>query len=146
MSPQRTAPASIRSCAWGTLGWFGQDPYSTSTVCSLAVPNVRLESSRLGCSPGRAMLTSGSWRAIEAPSPAWRAGVQLVAIDMCTVFKATVRTSLPHARLVVDRFHVAQLANAALRRAHHQAPCRRWVHRLGKLLPKLCIRPRSRRL
>jgi transposase len=40
--------------------------------------------------------------------------VQVVAIDMCTVFKAAVRASLPHAALVVDRFHVAQLANAAL--------------------------------
>jgi transposase len=28
--------------------------------------------------------------------------------------KAAVRESLPHARLVVDRFHVAQLANNAL--------------------------------
>jgi transposase len=33
---------------------------------------------------------------------------------MCTVFKSAIRTSLPHATLVVDRFHVAQLANAAL--------------------------------
>jgi transposase len=33
---------------------------------------------------------------------------------MCTVFKAAVRNSLPHATLVVDRFHVVQLANAAL--------------------------------
>jgi transposase len=40
--------------------------------------------------------------------------VQVVAIDTCTVFKAAVRTSLPHATLVADRFHVAQLANAAL--------------------------------
>jgi transposase len=40
--------------------------------------------------------------------------VQVVAIDMCTVFKAAVRDSLPHATLVVDRFHVAQLANAAV--------------------------------
>ncbi len=33
---------------------------------------------------------------------------------MCTVFKAAVRDSLPHATLVVDLFHVAQLANAAV--------------------------------
>jgi transposase len=40
--------------------------------------------------------------------------VRVVAIDMCTVFKAAVRESLPHATLVVDRFHLAQLANTAL--------------------------------
>ena len=40
--------------------------------------------------------------------------MRVVAIDMCTVFKAAVRESLPHAVLVVDRFHVAQLAHAVL--------------------------------
>ncbi|QUW84444.1 transposase [Streptomyces mirabilis] len=38
----------------------------------------------------------------------------MVAIDMCTAFKAAVRDSLPHATLLVGRFHVAQLANTAL--------------------------------
>jgi transposase len=42
-------------------------------------------------------------------TPAWRAGVQAVAIDMCTVFKAAIRQVLPHALLVVDHFHVVQL-------------------------------------
>jgi transposase len=40
--------------------------------------------------------------------------VQFVAIDMSTVFKAAVRAALPHATLVVDHFHVVQLANAAV--------------------------------
>jgi transposase len=40
--------------------------------------------------------------------------VRVAAIDMCTVFKAAVRESLPHAVLAVDRFHLAQLANTAL--------------------------------
>ncbi len=66
----------------------------------------------LGQVEGRTAAAVSAW--IEAQSPAWRVGVQVVAIDMCTVFKAAVRTSLPHATLVVDRFHVAQLANAAL--------------------------------
>ena len=35
---------------------------------------------------------------------------------MCTVFKAAVRDALPHAVLIVDRFHVAQPANTALTR------------------------------
>jgi transposase len=66
----------------------------------------------LGQVEGRTAATVSQW--IDARSAAWRAGVRVVAIDMCTVFKAAVRDSLPHATLVVDRFHVAQLANAAL--------------------------------
>lgn len=57
---------------------------------------------------------------IEAQPDAWRSGVQMVAIDLCTVFKAAVRDSLPHATLVVDRFHVAQLANTALTEARQR--------------------------
>ena len=66
----------------------------------------------LGQVEGRTAAAVSVW--IDAQSPAWRAGVQVVAIDMCTVFKAAARASLPHATMVVGRFHVAQLANAAL--------------------------------
>ncbi len=45
---------------------------------------------------------------------AWRAQVQAVAIDMRTVFKAAIREALPHAMLVVDHFHIVQLANGAV--------------------------------
>ncbi|MEH1016866.1 ISL3 family transposase [Micromonospora sp. CPCC 206060] len=44
----------------------------------------------------------------------WRQQVHVVAIDMCTVFKAAVREVLPHAILVVDHFHIVQLANRAV--------------------------------
>jgi hypothetical protein len=47
------------------------------------------------------------------PKP-WREQVRFVAIDMCTVFKSAIRQALPHAQLVVDHFHVVQLANAAV--------------------------------
>jgi len=40
--------------------------------------------------------------------------VRVVAIDICTVFRSAVDASLPHATLVVDRFHVAQPADAAV--------------------------------
>ncbi|WP_449066803.1 transposase, partial [Planomonospora algeriensis] len=45
---------------------------------------------------------------------AWKEQVKHVAIDMCTIFKAAVRAALPHAVLVVDHFHLVQLANAAV--------------------------------
>ena len=41
----------------------------------------------------------------------WRGGVRYVAIDMCTIFKSAIRRVLPHATLVVDHFHLVQLAN-----------------------------------
>jgi hypothetical protein len=66
----------------------------------------------LGQIEGRTAAAVSAW--IEAQSDTWRTGVRVVAIDMCTVFKAAVRDSLPHVTLVVDRFHVAQLANTAL--------------------------------
>ena len=61
---------------------------------------------------GRTAAAVSAW--FDTQTREWRAGVRVVAIDMCTVFKAAVRDSLPHAVLVVDRFHVVQLANAAL--------------------------------
>ena len=44
----------------------------------------------------------------------WRHRVRFVAIDMCTIFKSAIRDALPQARLVVDHFHLVQLANQAL--------------------------------
>lgn len=43
---------------------------------------------------GRTAASVSGW--IGAQTRQWRAGVQVVAIDMCTVFKAAVRGSLPH--------------------------------------------------
>jgi len=51
---------------------------------------------------------------LTARPTAWREQVQAVSIDMCTVFKAAVREALPQALLVVDHFHVVQLANRAV--------------------------------
>ncbi|WP_406310731.1 transposase [Streptomyces sp. NBC_00623] len=42
---------------------------------------------------------------------AWRDAVRYVAIDMCTIFKSAIRRVLPEAALVVDHFHLVQLAN-----------------------------------
>ena len=66
----------------------------------------------LGQVEGRTAASVSAW--IQRQTLERRAGVRVVAIDMCTVFKASVRDCLPNATLVVDRFHVAQLANAAL--------------------------------
>ncbi len=62
----------------------------------------------LGQVEGRTADDTAYW--LAQASPAWRDGVQVVAIDMCTIYAAAVRRMLPRAQLVVDLFHVVQLA------------------------------------
>jgi transposase len=66
----------------------------------------------LGQVEGRTTAAVAGW--LHARPEHWRARVRYVAIDMCTVFKAAVRAALPKATLVVDHFHVVQLANQAV--------------------------------
>ena len=40
----------------------------------------------------------------------WRDAVEIVAIDMCTIYLSAVRRMLPQAKVAVDLFHVVQLA------------------------------------
>lgn len=63
----------------------------------------------LGQVEGRSAGDAGSW--LAARTQQWRDSVQVVAIDMCSAYRAAVREHLPHATLVVDHFHVVQLAN-----------------------------------
>lgn len=65
----------------------------------------------LGQVEGRAGVDVVAW--LGAQDPAWRANITHVTIDMSTVYKSVVATSglLPNAALVVDAFHVIQLAN-----------------------------------
>ncbi|MER5903407.1 ISL3 family transposase [Streptomyces mirabilis] len=44
----------------------------------------------------------------------WRKGIGHVAIDMSATYRAAIRIGLPHATVVVDHFHVVQLANKML--------------------------------
>jgi transposase len=51
---------------------------------------------------------------LTARDQAWRDAIRYVAIDMCTIFKSAIRRALPDATLVVDHFHLVQLANQTL--------------------------------
>ena len=62
----------------------------------------------LGQVEGRTADDAAYWLARAAP--AWRDAVQVVAIDMCSIYASAVRRMLPDAQLVVDLFHVVQLA------------------------------------
>lgn len=71
--------------------------------------NLTGEQGLLGQVEGRSAADAGSW--LAARTQQWREGLQVLAIDMCSAYRAAVRKYLPHATLVVDHFHVVQLAN-----------------------------------
>ncbi len=62
----------------------------------------------LGQVEGRTADDAAYWLA-QMPA-AWRDAVEVVAIDMCTIYASAVRRMLPDATLAVDLFHVVQLA------------------------------------
>lgn len=66
----------------------------------------------LGQVEGRTAAAVVDW--LTARGAAWCQAVRHVAIDMSTVFLSAVRQALPHAIVVVDHFHVVQLANQAI--------------------------------
>jgi transposase len=61
---------------------------------------------------GRTAEAVEAWLAGQDAS--WRSGITHVAIDMCASFRAAIRRALPHATVVVDCFHLVQLANRKL--------------------------------
>jgi transposase len=77
----------------------------------------------LGQAEGRSAGDAGSW--LAARTQQWRESVQIVAIDMCSAYRAAVAEHLPDATLVVDHSHVVRLANqmvSAVRRRVTAAP------------------------
>jgi transposase len=62
----------------------------------------------LGQVEGRTADDAAYW--MWQAGPAWRDAVEVVAIDMCSIYASAVRRMLPRATLVVDLFHVVQLA------------------------------------
>ncbi|HEX9041360.1 MAG TPA: ISL3 family transposase [Trebonia sp.] len=66
----------------------------------------------LGQVEGRTADDAAYWL-LQAPA-AWRDRVEVVAIDMCSIFLSAVRRALPKAEVAVDLFHVVQLAVKAV--------------------------------
>lgn len=77
-----------------------------STLVDLATGQV------LGVVDGRDSAGVGAW--LAARSPAWRQGVEVVAIDPSAAFRQALREHLPQAAVSVDAFHRVKLANDAL--------------------------------
>jgi transposase len=66
------------------------------------------EQGLLGQVEGRTADDAAYW--LAQATPAWRDRVEVVAMDMCTIYLAAVRRMLPQAQVAVDLFHVVQLA------------------------------------
>jgi transposase len=66
----------------------------------------------LGQAAGRTKTTVTDW--LDARGPAWKAAVEVVAIDPCATYRRAVTEALPHARIVADHFHVSRLGNSAV--------------------------------
>jgi transposase len=66
----------------------------------------------LGQVEGRAASDAVAW--LEQQPESWREQVRFVAIDMSASYRAAIGQALPAATIVVDHFHVVQLANKAL--------------------------------
>ncbi len=62
----------------------------------------------LGQAEGRTCDDAAYW--LAGATQDWRDAVEVVAIDMCTIYLSAVRRMLPHAKVAVDLFHVVQLA------------------------------------
>ena len=65
----------------------------------------------LGQVEGRTAQAVIDW--LDSQPQSWRDQVHYVVIDMCTVFASAIRHALP-ATLIVDHYHVVQLANQAV--------------------------------
>lgn len=61
---------------------------------------------------GRSAAAVVGW--LQAQPQAWREAITHVTLDLSASYAAAVRTALPHAVLVADRFHLVKLANDAV--------------------------------
>ena len=97
----------------------------------------------LGQVEGRTADDVAYW--LAGHSPAWRDRIRYVAIDMCTVFVAAIRRSLPHATIVVDHFHVVKLANDTVAEVRRRIATQLRGRRGRKTDPEYTVRNLLRR-
>jgi transposase len=89
---------------------------------------------------GRSAGDAGSW--LAARTQRWRDSVAVVAIDMCSAYRAAVRKYLPNTTLVVDHFHVVQLANQTVAAVRRRATATLRGRRVRKDDPEYGLRRR----
>ncbi len=89
-----------------TQRWVRIDPWDTGFV------DLAGDQGLLGQAEGRTAASVIDW--LAARTPQFRDAVQFVAIDPAASYASAIRTALPGATIVVDHFHLIQLANDAL--------------------------------
>jgi len=103
-----TRARSVRWLFDELQGWRLSNPWMTSFV--------DLDTGRpgwlLGLAPGRS--SAAVQGRLAARDEAWRAGIEVVALDPSAPFAAAVRRMLPQATIVVDHWHLVRLANQML--------------------------------
>jgi transposase len=97
----------------------------------------------LGQVEGRNAASVATWLSLRPE--AWKAQVRYVAIDLCATFRAAVRTALPHAQIVVDCFHIVQLAQRHLADLRRRLTWRHHGRRARKGDPVYAVRKLLRR-
>lgn len=107
-------------------GWRRVEPWM-STIVNAASGQV------LGIVDGRDSATVGGWLAQR--SPAWRASIEVVAIDPSAAFKKAITEQLPDAKISVDAFHLVQLANLMVTRVRQRLVRKREQRRGRKVDP-----------
>jgi transposase len=75
----------------------------------------------------------------------WKAQVKYVAIDLCATFRAAIHRALPHALVVVDAFHVVQLAQRHLADLRRRLTWKQHGRRARKGDPVYTVRKLLRR-
>ena len=126
---RRGRPRWMRDAAGG---WRRLERFETNFV------DLAGDGGLLGQVAGRTGAAVVAW--LDARGQAWKDAVQVVAIDPCAGYRAGVERALPHARIVVDHFHLIRLANQMVtevrqrvareqlgRRGRRQDPA--WVNR-----------------
>jgi transposase len=91
---------------------------------------------------GRSKAVFRAW--LQAQTPAFRAGLQVVAMDGFTGFKTATTEALPQATAVMDPFHVVALAGDALERCRQRVQQDTLGHRGRKGDPLYALRRRLR--
>lgn len=88
------------------------DKYVTVVIDSTPVKDSTGPARLLDMVQGRSKQAFKGWLA-QRPR-AWREGVEVVAMDGFSGFKTATTEEMPHARAVLDPFHVVRLASEAL--------------------------------
>ena len=89
---------------------------------------------------GRAAKPVIDW--LDKREQAWKANIEFVAIDMSATYAKAARQALPHAKLIVDRFHLVKRANEMVDEVRRRTTAAHRVRRGRKSDPEWINRRR----